>query len=699
MRRTLGRLSPVSQASPPSGWLTAEALTQQSAHLARDHSALATHFRTRQQPRLFPGFDGSSTIAKSPPFDVSWVDQTVASARRGCEHIFEYAGFPPVTLGPSIDWQKDPMTANLERDNGDDDGHGMQPIPAWNDVRVVWELNRCHQFVTLGQAYWYTGEEAYVEEMASQMRSWVQGNPVGQGVNWSSPMEAAIRIINWIWAFYLVRDSSHLDNEAVHQFLWQVRFHGEHIRHNLERSAVNNNHYLANGVGLLHLGILFPELKGSTRWLRLGKRIVFGDVLNQVSTDGVDFEGSIPYHGFILDLLLPTILLCKRNDIPVPGEVMDRVERMLEFVQAYTRPDGTVPQLGDTDDGLLLVLAPRPRNTHSAMLTLGAVLFDRPDFKASSCGWGPEAHWLLGEEGFQRFQQLRAVEEKASASKGFTKGGIYCMRHGDLHMVIDCADVGTRGRGGHGHNDCLSFELFAFGHAFITDSGTFTYAAPEETRNLFRSTAAHNTAVVDGQEMGRFFRGARWRIHNDARPTLHLWHTDDQVDVFDGSHSGYERLRNPVQHRRRIIFDKRNQLWVLEDLFTGKGEHTFDLLFHFAPMPVELSTNGQLVASTDCPSQTNLALIPLSTHALQSEIRSGWVSSQYGAREPAPVVCYSLAGTAPAIVRFCLYPTAPGCKYEMELARGRAWEQVERWGYGATEADMQAVVSDILGKR
>ncbi len=608
-----------------------------------------------------------------------WIDKTVAHAQLVCSHVFEYGGVGPVALGSPIDWQRDPVAAARAR-NAHTSEAGQASDVIQEDIRVVWELNRCHHFVTLGQAYWYTGEERYVEEMVTQMQSWVQANPVGHGANWTSSMEVAIRIVNWVWAFYLTRRSAYWSDETVHLFIGQILTHGQHIYRNLERSAVNNNHYLANGVGLLHLGILFPEFKESLQWLTTGRRIVCQEVLKQVSTDGVDFEGSIPYQGFVLNLLLPTILLCKRNDIHVPKKVLDRVERMLEFVQTYTKPDGAVPQLGDSDDGLLLVLAPRPRNAHSAMLTLGAVLFDRPDFKASSCGWGPEAHWLLGEEGFQRFQQLEAAEEKATTSKGFVEGGIYCMRYGDLHMVIDCADVGTQGRGGHGHNDCLSFELFAFGHTFITDSGTFRYAGPEEERNLFRSTAAHNTAVVDGQEMGRFFRGTPWRIHDDARPTLHLWHTDDQVDIFDGSHSGYQRLHDPVRHRRRIIFDKRNQLWILEDLFAGKGEHTFDLLFHLAPMPVELSGDGQMTALAEAPSGARLSLIPLSAAQLEAEVLPGWVSTQYGAREQAPVLRYSLRGSVPTVIRFCLYPIRPGQEYDAHHVRSMAQETVDQWG-------------------
>ncbi|MFH1141772.1 MAG: alginate lyase family protein [Chloroflexota bacterium] len=648
--------------------------------------ALATHYRSRQEPRFFSGYEGGPFVERAGvPFERWWGDETVASANRVCSHVFEYGGFGPVSLGLPIDWRRDPVAAALER-SAHPGVAGQAPAVIQEDIRVLWELNRCHHFVTLGQAYWYTGQERYVEEMVSQMQSWVQANPVAQGPNWSSSMEVAIRIVNWSWAFYLTRRSAHWSDEAVHLFLWQVLAHGQHIYRNLERSAVNNNHYLANGVGLIHLGILFPEFKESSQWLTTGRRIVFQEVLKQVSLDGVDFEGSLPYHGFVLDLLLPTVLLCSHNAVPVPREVMDRLERMLEFVQAYTKPDGTVPQLGDTDDGRLLTLASKPRNTHSPLLTLGAVMFNRPDFKAASCGWGPEAHWLLGDEGLHRFERLEVGSGQVASSRGFANGGIFCMRHGDLHMVIDCADVGTRGRGGHGHNDCLSFELFAFGRSFIVDSGTFSYAGLETERNLFRATAAHNTAMVDSQEMARFFRRSRWRIHDDARPTLHQWHTGDEVDIFDGSHDGYRRLRNRVRHRRRIVFDKRDRLWVLEDSFIGSGLHRFDILFHLAPGAVATIGEAALVASSEEPLGARLAIVPLEPKDLELTVQPGWVSPGYGARTQAQVVRCSLASAAPAKARFCLYPLAPGQRYEGGDVRKLAWDILERWKHNATEA-------------
>ncbi len=58
---------------------------------------------------------------------------------------------------------------------------------------------------------------------------------------------------------------------------------------------------------------------------------------------------------------------------------------MLEVILYLTGPDGCVPQIGDNDDGRLLILSGYPewpRHDHRYLLALGAVLFHRGDFKA-----------------------------------------------------------------------------------------------------------------------------------------------------------------------------------------------------------------------------------------------------------------------------------------------------------------------------
>ena len=101
------------------------------------------------------------------------------------------------------------------------------------------------------------------------------------------------------------------------------------------------------------------------------------------------------------------------------------------------------------------------------------------------------------------------------------------LRNPSSHLFIDCGDVGMRGRGGHGHNDILSFELFMNGANIVTDCGAFVYTASREWRNRFRSTAFHNTIQVDDEEVNRFVEpNALWQLRRRCEAsggTMGFW--------------------------------------------------------------------------------------------------------------------------------------------------------------------------------
>lgn len=569
------------------------------------------------------------------------------NAESALNHRFEYGGFGPVELGDEIDWINDPYVASSKGKNR-----------RWHpDLRIIWELNRCSQLPVLGLAYNMTGDDRFVAEIMSQTEKWIESNPPWSGANWESSMEVSIRIINWTWTFYLIRNAEQFDDSYVTKFLTQVSAHGTFIYRNLERSAVSNNHYLAGGIGLLHLGILFPELKESRRWLRTGRRVTFSEILNQTNPDGAGFEGSIPYHGLVLELVLPTIALCLQNGVDVPERVISRIGCMLDFVVAYSRSDGTYPHFGDRDDGHLLRVARRAPDSHKYLLAVGAVLFQRADFKAGSNGWDLEAELLFGDKGRQLFDSLPpSVQNKNS--RPFLESGYFFMQHEHAHMAIDCADVGLKGRGGHGHNDCLSFELHAYDRSLLVDSGSFQYSVPEKTRRMIQGTSSHNTAMIDDQEIARFTPGNIWGISGEANPTLRFWHSDDNYDVFEGSHDGYLRLNDPVTHTRRIIFDKKSLFWVIVDSFSGAAKHVFKIYFHLVPEYCGLVTelvDDQGIRTND-PIGANLALLPISRGAFDVSIVDSHVSRRYGESERAPVVCYAAKEICPWSFEICVYP-------------------------------------------
>src|SRR5206468_3626884 len=108
------------------------------------------------------------------------------------------------------------------------------------------------------------------------------------------------------------------------------------------------------------------------------------------------------------------LLLCQRNGVDVPPHVPDRLAKMFDFVDAYTRPDGTFPQVGDNDDGRLAGTDDEPVGSHRRHLAVGACLFGRPDWLAAAGDAVETAVWLTGTEVLQAPRS-----EAESASRAF----------------------------------------------------------------------------------------------------------------------------------------------------------------------------------------------------------------------------------------------------------------------------------------
>ena len=229
------------------------------------------------------------------------------------------------------------------------------------------------------------------------------------------------------------------------------------------------------------------------------------------------------------------------------------------------------------------------------------------------------------------------------------------MRSENIYIIVDCVPGNSKAPTSHRHNSRLSFELFSGDKGFIVDPGSYVYTADFEKRNLFRSTAYHNTVVVDNEEQNRFDTAELFRIGHDADVKINKWEIAREYDLLDAEHSGYKRLDKPIVHRRQVVFNKVDGYWIIKDFLGGKGTHRYDLYFHFAPLAIELDSDYPLVVRT-VTEGTNLVVIPLEVEGLSVEVGEGWVSCRYGIKEEAPVVKYTRRGETPAYFCSILYP-------------------------------------------
>ena len=638
------------------------------------------HIRQRESPNFFIDPLQREDLVSIVKENFVHLEDTIFDAEKMCSHIFDLLGSGDVNLDEFIDghggkekcgylpWHYD-FKSGYRWDRGTHCREIRYGHIGGVDVKVPWELSRFQHLAVLGKAYWYTGDEKYAKEFVRQICDWIDSNPPQFGVNWACTMDVAIRAINWIWGHYLFKHSSVISDEFLSKFLKSLLIHARHIKDNLENeSQVNGNHYLSNLVGLVCLGVMFPEFKEARKWREFGVQELIVEMDKQVYRDGVDFEASTSYHRLATELFLSATILCLKNaqmfnrareaKTIFPDSYTKRLEKMVEFVMYYTKPGGTAPQIGDNDDGRLHILS-NFRNwnrlDHRYLLCIGAVLFDRTDFKKAAGRFHEEAFWLLGEGGLDEFNALSETTEKLG-TKAFPDAGIYVMRKDDLYMIVDCGSVGKGGAGTHAHNDTFGFELCAGHMTFIVDPGAYIYTADLEKRNLFRSTSYHNTVVVDGEEQNRFYSHRVFGLKDEARPEMNCWESTAKYDLLDAQHDGYERLPEPVIHRRQIRFDKRRKLWIIKDSLIGKGKHKVDWHFHF-DNGIKLEILEELAVEAKCKSGISLFLKPMGTTDLKCSIIDGWVSKRYGLKQQAAILRYSTFSVTPLTVSYLLIPS------------------------------------------
>ncbi len=586
---------------------------------------------------------------------------------------YKKLGYKNLDYGPEIDWHFDRVHAKQAP---------RKPFfriryldfAEVGDSKVTWELSRHQHLVTLAKAYRLTGDEKFARELFAQFNSWHRENPYPIGINWASSLEVAFRSLSWLWVYYLTSGSPAMPAGFRDQLLGKLSVAGRHLENNLSTYFSPNTHLLGEGAALFFLGTLCPEVSQAKRWQHRGWQILQQAAERQVRSDGLHFEQSLYYHVYALDFFIHAYALASRNGIVIPAAFHRTIESMLDALCTLGRA-GPVPRLGDDDGGRLF--DPQRNRTEHLLdpLATGAVLFRRSDFKAVAGGPREETLWLLGESGLNTFERLPSAPV-APASTSFSDAGLYLMADDASHrqLIIDAGPQGADSAG-HGHADALSITANAFGRPLLIDPGTFEYVGETQSeRNRFRGTRAHNTLVVDGLDQsppkGPFSWGALPNVRAEQ------WINGENFDLFVGRHDGYQRLADPVIHRRTVFSlrpivsleevrmnpkavtsnaESRNLLsvkssslgsgfWLVRDQALGQAEHALDLSWHLSP---ELLPHDQSKATFHAADVALSVLTPANQGWAQSLHPEDW-SPAYGQKQPHSVLHFETKAKLPA---------------------------------------------------
>ncbi len=390
------------------------------------------------------------------------------------------------------------------------ESHELNFPEDWNGSRFekLWLYN-LHYFDVLNSAA--TGEQKAWHR--SLLARWVADNPPGWGNGWE-PYPISLRIVNWIkWALA----GNSLESAWIDSLAQQANYLSRRLEWHLL-----GNHLFANVKALVFAGLFF-EGKEADRWLSKGLKILDREIDEQILPDGGHFELSPMYHSIILEDLLDLLNLFATYPgvLPLrwrsfPERIAEAVSRMLCWLDVMTHPDGEIALFNDAAFGI----APSPVGLHGYAGRLGL---------GASSKKSKDGVMLLPDSGYCRCERESVV------------------------LIADVGKIGPDYLPGHAHADTLGFEMSVFGQRIFVDSGTSCYGNGVE-RLRQRSTAAHNTLTIDGENSSEVWGG--FRVARRAYPrSLKISEDYNSIQV-SCAHDGFKRLPGQPIHRRR---------WQLED--------------------------------------------------------------------------------------------------------------------------------------
>ena len=444
-----------------------------------------------------------------------------------------------------------------------------------NDIKIPWEISRLQWIIPVVQAWILTKDEKYSKFVKAIIIDWINNNKYGMGVNWACTMEPSMRVFTWVW-IYQALDKSKAWDDAEFKYLFLKTFflHLLFIKRYIEITDINGNHLLSNSAALVVGGIFLGDGKLPNKFTKIGLLILEQEILKQVYSDGVNFEGSIPYHRLAAELFFFPAIYSEINSKKISPNYKKRVVQMAEYIKYYTKPDGTAPIFGDADDGRVLPLGKQGINDHRYLYYLISLNWSDDKLIHDIGGFDSEKMWW-------HKNNFRIINKELSSTI-FPTSGNYIMRSKNNYIFIDCGPLGLKNRGGHGHNDCLSFEAVLCGINIICDSGNYTYSSDYNNRNHYRSVVSHNTPMLASREINRFIDKKNiWFLHYDAEPELIKWSDYNDYCIFKGTHTGYTRLKNSVKPVRTILLDKNNSGLVIHDEFSSNANYSVDIPLHF----------------------------------------------------------------------------------------------------------------------
>lgn len=471
--------------------------------------------------------------------------------------------------------------------------------PEW-----VWHLHWKRLFAQLTNAYQRTGNPAYVHKWWQITEDWLDQNPPGTPLAWRGIVTAA-RVTSHMRQISQVYNSASLSDSARVRLLNSLADHAEYLADPFMYHPVNN-WGTAETSSLLNLATNLSLLKGASNWIEIAHRRVLNAKANLVNNDGSTNEMSIGYHMHTANQLISSL-----ENLGIRPNESERIRNMFNFILCLTKPDGSLPVLGE--------------------------------------GFGPDTSADFLRKGYRLFGDKRWLYVATQGSEGEPPQELNTYLADSPHFVMRTSWTDpkgmylllkgtTRGRPGF---DGFNLEFYFGGTTLLPDAGVYSYDEP--WRSIFAATSQHSTVTVGGDN----------QIHGNDVDLKHFVERPN-FSFFDG----YLRSYDNVLHRRRIVFVRESPSYfiVLDDL-SGDKSGRVESRYWLPPEPADVSLlknrPGALVRTEN---GVDLLIIEMNEDELTASMRDGWYASAHALKTERQGLVLGREAL-PASFRTLVYPS------------------------------------------
>lgn len=442
-------------------------------------------------------------------------------------------------------------------------------------------LARQHKMVDIAFQYFNESKDAgYIRYFENQQRSLNAAFALGQyekiedGNGVYEVFRSGYRILNWLWIHNLfLQEEEYSDSDQLYSIATLLQ-HGAHL---YERNARfrSGNHQTRGMSALAMLAILLRDFEGTEQWLERAMLRLGEHLEQEINSDGFQFERSVHYHMSDINNYFYVYQLAKISNIEVDKAWEEKLRMLFTTLAKIAYPDKSAPVLQDDTD-----IPWAEKNDIAGVMTLGYLLFDDPELGYFATNKVDAAtYWFLQKAQLDRLDNIER-SKPVYGSLSFPDTHYYIMREGwepDDKMMIISAGLDDQ-KPDHQHGDMLGIQAMAYGQTMLPNYQVRYSLADLE---LFKNSMVKNVALVDNELQGKEYTSNKGgsgfgKFRDLPNPTTIAWESNDDFDLFVGSHDGFEDVG--VQYQRQVIYIK-DDFWIIKDNFQSDTVHEYKQIF------------------------------------------------------------------------------------------------------------------------